>query len=74
MAVADHGFVAAAIGLDGVSIAHEDGRLIAARDLTDDHVSLEDVIDLAHEHGLRIADCEVDMSDGETRLHLEDKQ
>lgn len=64
-------FAIEAMSLDGVSVGREDGQLVARRDLADDEVSLEDVIDLAHEHGLTIQDSTVDVPAGETRLHLE---
>jgi hypothetical protein len=59
-----------ALQLDGVSVAREDDRIIATRDLTDDVVALEDVIELAHDHGITIANMETDMPEGETRVIL----
>jgi|GEM_PF-5564699 len=59
-----------ALELDGVSVAREDDRIIATRDLTDDVVDLEDVIELAHDHGIDIANMETDMPAGETRVIL----
>jgi len=61
-------FILATVDLDGVSVEREDGAIIATRDLTDDEISLGDVIDLAHEHDLGIADATVDMPAGEARL------
>ncbi|QLH78644.1 hypothetical protein HZS55_15700 [Halosimplex rubrum] len=59
-----------ALDLDGISVAREDGRVIATRDLTDDTVDLEDVLDLADDHGIDIRNMQVDMGDGEARVIL----
>jgi hypothetical protein len=67
-----HGeFVVAAMDLDGIRVGREDGQLVARRDLADDEVSVEDVLELARAHGLQAADMVVDVPDGETRIHLE---
>lgn len=72
MSASAHGkFVVAAMDLDGVRVGREDGRLVASRDLADDEVSVEDVLELAREHGLQAADMVVDVPNGETRVHLE---
>ena len=72
MSASAHGeFVVAAMFLDGVRVGHEDGALVAHRDLADDEVSLEDILGLAREHGLQAADMVVDVPGGETRVHLE---
>jgi hypothetical protein len=72
MSASAHGeFVVAAMDLDGIRVGREDGTLVARRDLADDEVSLEDVLELAREHGLQAADMVVDVPDGETRVHLE---
>jgi hypothetical protein len=71
MSASPEGFVVAAIDLDGIRVGREDGRLVARRDLGDDEVSVEDVLHLARQHGLRAADMVVDVPAGEARVHLE---
>jgi hypothetical protein len=70
-ASAQSAFLVEAVNLDGIRVGREDGRLVARRDLADDEVSVEDVLELARTHGLQAADMVVDVPDGETRVHLE---
>jgi len=63
-------FVYRAMDLDGVSVGREDGHLVATRDLADETVDLEDVLDLAREYDLSVANMVVDVPDGETRVVL----
>ncbi|WP_135363421.1 hypothetical protein [Halosimplex halophilum] len=58
-------FALAAMDLDDASVGREDGRLVVTRELTDETVSTEDIIDLADEHGLDIVDVTADVGDGE---------
>lgn len=63
-------FVVEALDLDGIAVSRDEDRLVAARDLSDDQVSMEDVLDLAHEHGLWPKNMAVDMADAEARVYL----
>jgi len=57
------------VALDGVNIqASDDGRLVVARDLTDDTVELNDALEIGHENGLVVDGVETDMPAGETRV------
>ncbi|QLH81010.1 hypothetical protein [Halosimplex pelagicum] len=58
-------FALAAMDLDDASIGREDGRLVVTRELTDETVSTEDIIDLADEHGLDTVDVTADVAAGE---------
>ena len=69
-ATAQGSFVVDAIDLDGVAVSHDDGYVVAARDLTDDSVSMEDILEAADEHDLSLADVRVDMQDGEARAYF----
>jgi aspartokinase-like uncharacterized kinase len=71
MATAAHqDFVVDALDLDGIAVSRDEGQLVAARDLSDDQTSLEDVLDLAHDHGLYPENMAVDIPDGEARVYL----
>lgn len=54
-------FLLDALGLDGISVAREDSRVVATRDLT-------------HEHGLLVATMQVDVPNGEARVILGGEQ
>lgn len=74
MSLADNGdaFVLDALELDGIEVGRDDeGRVTATRDLADDTVSLEDVFDVAYEHGLVPSDAEVDIPGGEVRVRFD---
>jgi len=68
-------FVLDAIDLDGVDVGRddEDGHVTAARDLTDDTIELDDVLELGHDHGLRARNVQTDMPAGETRIIFEEE-
>jgi hypothetical protein len=55
----------------GAAVYREDDQLVATRELSDDEISMGEVISLAHSHGLLIDDVVTDVPDGEMRLHLE---
>jgi hypothetical protein len=61
-------FILATVDLDGVSVERQDGRIVATRDLTDDEISLGDVIDLARKYDLAVGDAQMDVPAGEARL------
>lgn len=62
-------FVLDAITQQGVDVGrNDDGNVTAARDLTDDKVELDDVLDLAREHGLLVKNVITDMQSAETRV------
>lgn len=59
------------VALDGIQIKADDsGRLVVARDLTDDTVDLEDALDVVHQNALTVVNVVTDMPAGETRLVL----
>jgi len=62
-------FVLDAIDLDGVDVGRDnEGRVTAARDLSDDQIELDDVLEQAHGHGLRVENVVTDMQAAETRV------
>lgn len=70
MAAASHdAFVLDAIDMDGVEVGRDgDGNITAARDLTDDQIELDDVLNLADEHDLTAVNVVTDMQSAETRV------
>ncbi|GAA3882822.1 hypothetical protein [Haloarcula argentinensis] len=68
---AQQSFVLNALDLDGVDVSQtDDGEITAARDLTNDRVELDDVLDLADEHDLQVRNVITDMQSAETRVVL----
>ena len=68
-ATSQQAFVMAAIDMDGVEVGRDgDGNITAARDLTDDQIELDDVLDLADEHNLDTVNIVTDMQSAETRV------
>ncbi|WP_135302618.1 hypothetical protein [Haloarcula amylovorans] len=66
---AQKSFALEAIDCDGVDVGRDDdGNLTAARDLTNDRVELDDILDLADEHGLSPTNVITDMQSAETRV------
>lgn len=69
MAVAKNGeFIADVLALDDVEIGHEEGHLTITRPLTDDVVSMQDVLSEVHNHGLDVRDDITNVEAGYTRL------
>lgn len=61
-------FILSTVDLDGVSVEREDGHIVATRDLTDDEISMGDIIDLAGTYDLTVGDMQVSLPDGEARV------
>ncbi|WP_336359017.1 hypothetical protein [Haloarcula sp. CGMCC 1.6347] len=69
---AQQSFVLNALELDGVDVSQtDDGEITAARDLANDRVELDDVLDLADEHDLQVRNVITDMQSAETRVVLD---
>jgi len=62
-------FLIDAVELDGVNVGRDDeGHVTASRDLSDDQIELDDVLELGHAHDLRVANVVTDMQSAETRV------
>ena len=69
---AQKAFLLSAIEMDGVVVDQTgDAEITAARDLTDDQIELDDVLDLADEHDLRVKNVVTDLQSAETRVVLD---
>ncbi|GGO03707.1 hypothetical protein [Haloarcula pellucida] len=71
MAAADshQQFILDAVEKDGVDVGRTDeGGITAARDLSDDQIELDDVLELADKHGLDVRNVITDMQSAETRV------
>lgn len=70
MAAASRGkqFALEAMDEDNASVGREDGQLVVTRQLSDEVTDLEDILDLATEHGLPVENVTVDVPGGEVRV------
>jgi len=65
----DESFILDAIALDGVDVGRTDeGNVTAARDLSDDQIELDDVLEIGRAHDLLVLNVVTDMQSAETRV------